>query len=74
MNKLTESMIYLVPLRPDSRPIRTGHVAQTEETIKAEIAGLPCHVKSEDQGMARVYVLKNGKYEGPFTLRSSEVI
>lgn len=55
-------------------PLRTGKVAFTDETMKIEIAGLPCEVKSEDGQTARIYVIRDGKREGPYYLKPSEVV
>lgn len=70
-----DTTIPLVPLRPASTYVRMGTVARTEETEKMEIAGLRCGVKSETRATVRVYVFRaNGKGEGPYTLKTSEVI
>lgn len=69
-----DTTIPLVPLRPASAYVRMGTVARTEETEKMEIAGLRCGVKSEAKGNARVYVFRGEKGEGPYDLKSCEVI
>ncbi|HPO87413.1 MAG TPA: hypothetical protein PLN86_16345 [Candidatus Hydrogenedentes bacterium] len=68
-----------VAVRPSSKVIRTGIVALTEETDKAEIVGLRCNVMAETDNMVKVYVYKPDSYgvdklEGPYYLKQKDVI
>lgn len=67
-----------VELRPGAGYVRYGVVAFTDETIKAEIAGLSAGVRREKNGTARVYVFRplpkgREKAEGPYTLKSTDI-
>jgi len=57
----------------DDRYKRMGIVETTDETEKMEISGLVCGVVSETDTTARVYVIRDGKAEGPYTLNSEDV-
>lgn len=64
-----------VPLRPAAGYTRVGIVEHTDETEKMEIAGFPAGVRSERDGMARIYVfLKNNKTAGPYTIPSELIV
>jgi len=57
----------------DDRYKRMGIVETTDETEKMEISGLVCGVVSETDTTARVYVIRDGKAEGPYTLDKKDV-
>ncbi len=64
---------------PASKVVRNGIILQTEETYKAEIAGLHCVVIREVNGMAVVHVWKTDsrgceKLQGPYTLPSKDIV
>lgn len=74
-----EPLFPHVAVRSSSKVIRTGIIVQTEETYKAEIAGLRCNVMAESGGTVKVYVYKPDEYSndhltGPYYLKSQEVI
>ena len=68
----------VLPPRVAAGYIRYGTVATTDFTTKAEIAGLPCGVRTERKGLARVYVFTTTssgrqKAEGPYELKSCDI-
>ena len=65
---------FIVPAPSHGIYARTGIIKATPETEKAEIAGLPCGVRSETATEARVFVEINGKLTGPYILKPSEVL